>query len=728
MRTIVINTSREAMNTRLDILFKAPFDQNSLLWYNIGLSELQNAACEIKQALITDTDTVDRDYNLIVLVDLYNFPHGNEKDAVSIYKALITRYVGITLVNRLYGEFDLIPSGTSVYFADSAELENDWSAEKLAANPVEQKRIEAAETSRVQEKTLKRSTDDLEDDDFSVTVDKTGRDNTQKLIMKLFGWTEDISAQDFKWQLNTSITEEQYLDLTDTFKVTADSISKSDKSAKVLDIALESVTGILSDRVNGEWNTPAVSAKLPEFSGRGYVIYALTCRFERDNEQSLIESYFNIFANIFSCVQNQKLNSSVKKYNSKQIRAILTDALKKYRHFSDERNIEVDFEPVSKVFEKREEIYKKRRETAKEYDSEFRNKTPEEVADIIMSEKHGSSEHAEDFPTYKMRGIDKEFYTLVADIFDNYDTEIINEQNNRIVKTCLKGLWSWRDKQTGEDFKRVVDAVVPRNSHDEDGSASADIALMEEQYEREYTNLINSVTETEHKLAANRNILLETKDLIIKYSDLMRKGRNYLICTVGAVVAVCAAALPYIYVQAHSINENFVHRILYILFTAGFAVLYGTASGIYIGKINKEKRVLKDSLEELKKKSEEERRSSIAALYTFYSRTVVETENHCLLWREISRRQKENSRKCIKRNNHKKRLEKLAGAVERFMTMLKISVDDEEYYVTGDDRKRYEADGLSLNAGESFYSNPNYKVYSVLPVNTDNSDEKGEEQ
>ena len=38
MKTIVINTSKEAKNTKLDILFKTPFDEGSLLWIDNRLS------------------------------------------------------------------------------------------------------------------------------------------------------------------------------------------------------------------------------------------------------------------------------------------------------------------------------------------------------------------------------------------------------------------------------------------------------------------------------------------------------------------------------------------------------------------------------------------------------------------------------------------------------------------------------------------------------------------
>ena len=743
MRTIVINTSKEAISSRLDLLFKAPFDRSSLLWFDIELCEISASALEIKQALITDTDTVDRDYNLIVLVDLYKFPHSNEKDAVSLYKALITRYVGVMLVNKLHADLDLIPKETSVYFADSAELENNWSTEKLANNPKELEKLENDESLESRMGSKINSDGDIEDENYLVSEEnEPERDSVQKLIMELFCWREDMTPNEFLWKLKSSIAEDEYIDLTDTFRVTADSIKHSHETAKVLDIAIESVVSILADREGRDWSEKTVKAKVPEVLNRNYEICAITCLFRRDNEQSLIESYFNLFANIFTCVRNKKLSDSIESYDRSRIVEIFRDALKKYRYFSDPDNITVDFEPISNIFDEWNSISNERKKNAAEYNREYKGKKPEEVADEIMADKRRfsdadpkDSEAEEIVSKKKMRGIDRAFYETVSDIFDNYDTEIIKAQNNRLVKTCLKCLWNWRDEQTNEDFIRDIKERFKKNN---DGTrydqnyVSADMAFMKEDYEREYTKLINTITETEHKLAVNHDILLETKELMVKYSDLMRKGKNYLICTVGAAVAVIASAFPYIYISSHSINENILHLVLYILFTAGFIALYTAASGIYMKKINKEKRILTDALSELKKKSEEERRESIVALYTFYSDTVVKAETLYLLWQEVERREKENSRKFIKLNNHRKRLEKLTESVKRFMTTLKMEVTDSDYTATSEDVKLYGEEGLMLDASKSFYDDTNCKIYSILPIIdgsiNDNEQKEGEDQ
>lgn len=741
MRTIVINTSKEAINTKLDVLFKAPFDQSNLLWYDSNLTNLDAVAQKIKQTLINDADTVDRDYNMIVLVDLYDFPHGNEMDTTKLYKALLIRYIGVMLVNKLHSEFNLTPMGVSVYFVDSAKYQNYFSLETLTSNPLEQERIANEALSGKENLQIETNAGGDLVDNVPMVKKKShvDRSREERLIMELFSWTEETNQDAFQWMLKASISEEIYLDFSKTFEEAAVSIQNSHKSAKVLEIALESVVAILSDIEEGNWNEIAV-ARLPVITSKDYSIYSLTCACKRDNEQSLVESYFSVFANIFSCVQSGQLHKTLTLYEKDSIKQLLIDALKKYQYFSDEKNIDVDFEAIGPIFELRERVYKSRRENAQKQNA-YKDKTAEEVADIIMQTTNTNDSTNEVVSGgAKLHGLDRAFYTLVDEVFANYDPEKVKKQNDTIVKSCLKGLWNWRDEQTSEAFKKEVELVLTNAGKNGEKAGTqtaseasrADIAFIKEEYEREYTELINAVTEAEHKLVENQNILLETKDLILKYGDLMRKGKWYLISFIGAIIAVITSVFPYIYMQSYSTNETVIHRVLYGLFIVGFVLLYSVASGIYIGKINKKKRLLKEELEQLKVKSEEERRASIAALYTYYTQTIIDTESHCLLWRELLRRDRENSKKGIKRNNHKKRLEMLAGAVKRFMTMLKFSVEDEACENTAADEKKYEELGLRLNSDASFYSADNQKVYSILlekslPEKSETKKEGGEE-
>ena len=150
-----------------------------------------------------------------------------------------------------------------------------------------------------------------------------------------------------------------------------------------------------------------------------------------------------------------------------------------------------------------------------------------------------------------------------------------------------------------------------------------------------------------------------------------------------------------------------------LIFAAFFLLLYVFSVSVYKGRITRRKLETKLELEGIKTKSEEERRASIAALYRYYTETIAEAESRCLLWREILRRDRENSEKCLRRNNHIKRLKSLIETVETFMTVLKKDIDDDAYKVTDKDIASIKDKGLQIDVNESFCGSRNKRVYSI---------------
>ncbi len=717
MKTIVINTSKEAKKTKLDILFNAPFDHSCLIWYDREISKISEATCEIKQALITDTDTVDRDYNIIVLVDLYEFPRGNERDAVEFYKALMTQYVGVMLVDKLRKDFNLLPQGVSIYFAESSKHSTDLDLDKLDDNAYVQqkKQIEAYIAEKEREESVME--DDPEGDlvetiDIVTALPIKEKNPRERLLMELFSWSADIKKTDFEWKLKVSLSDDSYIDFFEVFKDVAISIEKSQENPNLLDLAVSHVLSTM-EASNGSWDSVA-EKDLPYISN--YSVRSLTCRFERDNEQNLTEGFFNVYVNIFMCVQKRELLDTVAYYSSEQIKDLLINALKKYKYFSDEKNIPLKFEPISFIFENRSSVFKKHKKKALEK-SVYKDTLPEKVAEEIMtsSNKQRSVSPAE---TTGMHDNDKAFYELVGKIFDNYDSEVIQYQNSLIIKNCLVNLWDWKNSNGNDDFRRIVDSVVKSEieSKKTEEEKTGDEALTRDaiefitaEHEKEYSRLINDITDVEHHLSSNKNILNETKEIMVKYSDLMRKGKFYLVSFIGAITAVIASVLPYIYINVYALDKSSVSYAMCLLFTAGFAFLYALASGIYVLYIARKKALLKSELELLKAKSEQDRKERIIALYNYYSNTVVEANSHYLLWNEILRRDSENARKGIKRNAHISRFSKLVAEVERYLTMLKIDIKDIDCC------SDFECENIELNSEEPFHSDNNRKVYSILP-------------
>lgn len=722
MKTIFINTSKEAKRTKLDVLFNAPFDHNTLLCYECKINEISEMASIIKKALITDADTVDRDYNLIVLVDMYEFPRGDEIEAVNLYKQLVTHYVGATLVNRLNSEVNLCPVGTAIYYTDSSSKCRNYIPEYDNEIQKSEKNKEK-KLSKIKASPKLTSEDDLSVEDFCGYDDvneesKETPDNEAYLIAELFGWKDKMKKTELSWKLRCSVSEEDFLDFTDVFRDISCSVEKSHERASVIDVALGELKKFIICSEKGVAGTKQAIEHI-----KSYYITVNTCKFNRDNEQSLKEGFFKAYANIYACIQSGKICADVIEYTENEIRTLLVNALNKYNYFSDEEKIEVDMQPVAAVFEKRSELFKRHRKMALEK-SQHKDDDEEKIAESIMSSS-GKEKSVQMVETSKLRGVDLQFYSTVEEIFGNYDTEVIKKQNDLIVKNCMLVLWEWRDRCTNEDFCRLVeagdDAFAENIKTDGEKPVCDSVAFLAEEHEAEYNRLIGEITEVEHRLSANKNILLETQNTAIEYDSWMKKGKNYLVSFIGAVVAVLASGIPFIYMQMYSEKKMLVPVLVFLIFTLGFSLIYAIASGIYMSAINRRKYELKVKLDRLREESETDRKESIIALYRYYNSTIVEANCHYLLWQELLRREKENSCKEIMRNAHIAKLKELRETVERYLTMLKIDASE---YTCNDEYKN-----LVLMGQEPFCSENNKKIYSILPVkqSSDNLKSGGEE-
>ncbi len=724
MKTIFINTSKEAAKTKLDGLFSAPFDRNSLIRYDCELNQIGDKASDIKQALISDADTVDRDYNLIVLVDLYGFPFGTSEACVALYKQLVSRYIGQTLIYKLYSEMNLRPSKSAIFFTDSSnEHENfvpEYNNEKdKEAELKEQLTLKAiASDDNAEDET------EIKSDDNNKTPDTTkpmymGRkkeyNSEDRLIMQLFSWKEDCKKEDFNWQLKYSITDDLYLDFSSTFKETADSINKSDKTADILGIALIELKKSIS--FSQEERTTATQP-IPEIND--YAITVHTCKINRNNEQSLIEGFFKVYANIYTCVQQQKITETVIDLQEDEIKKLLNNALSKYTYFSEEENIELNMKPVGCVFEKRTSAFERFKENALK-NSKYRDKTANQIASEIMSESNNKKKEKH-INTTGMRGTDLSFHKMVEDIFGNYDIDVIKEQNNSLVKNCMLTLWDWRDRFTNDEFCQTlvseqINTEIEKDKEKNEGLICESTDFYADDYKKEYNRLVGEITQVEHRLSANKNILIETQDLMAKYAVLMKKGKKYLISFIGAVIAVLASGIPFIYMQSYSAKKMLTPILVYLIFTAGFAALYAAASAIYMAVISRKKYALTVQLSRIKEASESDRKASIQALYNYYTNTIIEANFYYLLWQELLKREKENSQKEIMRNAHITKLNELKEKVKRYITMLKFRQNEDSA------DKSYT--NLKLIGDEPFCSETNKIIYSIL--DTKFTDERSEE-
>ncbi|MBQ9975786.1 MAG: hypothetical protein IJP16_04680 [Clostridia bacterium] len=768
MRTIVINTTNEISDTGLDFLFKAPFDSSAFLWYDCKLSEMGECAEDIKKSLITTTDIVDKDYNLIVLIDLYFLPYGKACNMISLYQRLLVKYISDVFVSDYCFLNGMVPQNISVAFLDSSSNSFNIEFYQKKSNAVEQAR-EEREKILSKEKKTRIKTDkngmlvDLPDtDDDSVSVYSP----EDKAIMLLFGWSEGIDSKSINWRLKLSNGEE--LDFSKVFSAISHGISHSFEGAKILRTLLRDINDALPSFSDGDFEgTMIYELSLP--SDINKTVNVLSYRFPRENERQLVEGYFTIYANVFSCIGDGTVLRSVKPFNDGDIEMLLKRARAKYKHYSEDENIELETEDVRLIVEGREKLKKMFVDDAEElyglksvdgrdtcdkirnkvasilgikgdgkdksigvdftaFKTAFDSKNHKGNAAALIEDyrykidndrESGGREGLQDKHLRKQRlssSLDKGFKALVEAIYENYDADRIKAQNKKLIDNCYRSFWDSRDKQSHRTLIEYINGLKPADNsgnHEEqvkqelDDVKNGDLHFYRADKADDYNKLVEEITDVEHKICKNRDVLLETRSLALRYDDIKRRGRLGTLAVVGGLIAIATAILPYILIQGQSINSNIVHLVLYLLFTAGFAALYLIASIIFLNGIIKKKRALMSEAADLFAQSVWDRWESAVAFYTFYAKTTVEAEAHKLIWSEVEERVEKNRRYCAERNNHKIRLGHMIGLVDRFITRLKYSTDDgaESYSFEGCDK---------LKGHEAYYTEHNRRIYSIL--------------
>ncbi|MBR5459735.1 MAG: hypothetical protein IKV53_02620 [Clostridia bacterium] len=751
MRTIIINTTKEANDTGLDFLFKAPFDSKSLLWIDTALEGIKDSAEFIRETVFTQASLVDRDYKLIVLVNLCSFPRGDEEVAASIYKALLTKYISHELIERL-AALSLVPESISLCY-----LEPEF------------------------KKTSSEGYGERNEDGRLESVEK-------RTLISLFGWDDTMTRDGIRWRLETSF-DGSFIDMRDTFAVYDEQVknSRADSKLTATDLIIDFVNSAVGNREN--WGG-CRDIKLDAFAnGQSLDAKFISFKLRTDNEQEYIEGFFSVFASVFKCVEEASTLCGIEALEHDSIEWLLKRARAKYKHYSEEENIELETEDVRLIVEGREELKKRFVDNAerlyglkdingKDTSDKIRNK----VASILGikgdgkdksigidftsfktafdSKNHkgnataliedyrykidndresGDREGLQDKHLRKQRissSLDKGFRTLVEAIYENYDADRIKAQNKKLIDNCYRSFWDSRDKQSRET---LIEYINELKSHGDltasteeqvkrelNGVKNGDLHFYSADMKDDYNKLVEEITDVEHKICKNRDVLLETRSLALRYDDIKRRGRLGTLAVVGGFIAIATAILPYILIQGQSINSNIVHLVLYILFTAGFAALYLIASIIFLNGIIKKKRMLLNEASDLFAQSVWDRWESAVAFYTFYAKTTVEAEAHKLIWAEVEARVEKNRRYCAERNNHKIRLGHMIGLVDRFITRLKYSTDDGagEYSFEGCDK---------LKGHEAYYTEHNRRIYSILDKDfctdcckTDNNGEEDE--
>ncbi len=731
MRTIIINTTKEANDTGLDFLFKAPFDSKSLLWIDTALACIKDSAESIRETVFTQASLVDRDYKLIVLVNLCSFPRGDEEVAASIYKALLTKYISHELIERLV-ELSLVPESISLCYLEPEFKKT--SSEDYGVRG-EDGRLEAVE---------------------------------KRTLISLFGWDDTMTRDGIRWSLETSF-DGSFIDMRDTFAVYDGQVKNSlaDSKQTATDLIIDYVNSAVGNRE--DWSG-CRDIKLDSFANEQRLdAKFISFKLRTDNEQEYIEGYFSVFASVFKCVEEASTLRGIEALEHESIELLLKRARAKYKHYSEDENIELETEDVRLIVEGREKLKKMFVDDAEElyglksvdgrdtcdkirnkvasilgikgdgkdksigvdftaFKTAFDSKNHKGNAAALIEDyrykidndrESGGREGLQDKHLRKQRlssSLDKGFKALVEAIYENYDADRIKAQNKKLIDNCYRSFWDSRDKQSHRTLIEYINGLKPADNsgnHEEqvkqelDDVKNGDLHFYRADKADDYNKLVEEITDVEHKICKNRDVLLETRSLALCYDDLKRRGRLGTLAVVGGLIAIATAILPYILIQGQSINSNIVHLVLYLLFTAGFAALYLIASIIFLNGIIKKKRALMSEAADLFAQSVWDRWESAVAFYTFYAKTTVEAEAHKLIWSEVEERVEKNRRYCAERNNHKIRLGHMIGLVDRFITRLKYSTDDgaESYSFEGCDK---------LKGHEAYYTEHNRRIYSIL--------------
>ena len=726
MKTIIINTSKKATDTKLDILFKAPYDQNTLLWFNVAPEKLDTVPQLTNQALITEADVVERDYNLVLLINLSELRFGNDQCYVELYKTLLLQYVGKLLLEPLK-DLDLLPVNTAVYFADSSEnlgTEEFYGIKDPKPQEAPLKKTKAKKSSG-------RLTEMTEDEPLPPS-EKKSFNVEERRILTLFDWKEE---EDFHpdWKIKLYSDKEEYLDFHPLFLYQTSDIEHSRLAFPLTEYVKVCMDAVKDAKDHFETDASATQGTKDQegrcsfsFLPKAVGVYFVLCHFSDKNSQSAVEGFFNLFANAFTCIQKQSFSSGSKRtYTSNEIVSLLKNAYLRYVYYSTEANVPFgeEYEPIETIFRHREKIYTKR------LPDSSKKKTFSASSGTKPSDPSESPSLPEDYRL--LRGVDKEFADVIRDVFNNYDENTLRKENQDRKTECLRCLWSWRDEHHSEEITRSIDTMLLsaegplKADMDEERKRSGSnvlisLRLLEEEHQEEFTQLLNEITDMEHRLLGFKNVFPEIRSLMLKYSDLMRKSKKSLLCIIGAAVSVGIAMLPYLISQSTPLSNPIVNNVLFTLFTLGFVFLYSFGAGLYLNAVKKDKCALLMQAQKLKKQSEEDRKQSLEALEIYYKTTVIRAENHTALWREILRRNRKNAHTGIKRNNHIRRFKLLAETVVAVATMLKIDVRHLA------NASRDNTKHPPLNVCESYFSRNNYPLYSILESVPEDKKEKEE--
>lgn len=669
MKTIVINTSKALEQTKLDILFKAPFDSGELIWYNVKLHEISTMPQEIYYH-INKEDIHVFGYNLYVIVDLHGFPKSGVTPYEKFCGAFVHKYVEAELLTALKEKYHLPPEKLTLCFANTSTVKEGLSQE-------ERGRVASGErNNRVED----------------------------RVFEALFGWNSNIESFDsIGWKMKYSESEDAYLDFSEVFKDIRTSqitLNEGEETEKIqyyerLKIEVNQLIARGLRAFDGE-NTH--DAEDESYKTVRFVV-------ERSNETEVLTGFFNLLANIVLWTYSAADIGTVKLYSVGEIKDMLSKCAKKYSFYSDDRNMSVKYLPLDVIINKKEAI-------SDAWTEKWKGTNTKASA--------GATANADNTVVGKIQdgSLDKRFGDLLKEIINNYASGLIKGENEEITTSLIKKVKEMRLKHNEKDFVGVVDGLCT-----EENKASRDI-LMPSALDKEYDLIVEEITKAEIDFFGNDDILQETMEKEAEYNNLKRKGKWSLISLIGGIVSVFAAIYPYVEIRSNVNLYSHVNWLFILPFVGAVAGIYVLAATIYFGYILSQKAAVIKTLQQKKTDSESARKQSIEAFTAFCNEILPKAEAITLMRRELKRRDEENNKIAIKFSAHKAKFNELYNLVQGYKTKLRMPEQQNE-------RSCDACEFPALAVNKDYYCEENQLAYSVLDlikaVDEGTTKEEGEE-
>ena len=723
MRTVVINTSAMEKDMRFDILFRIPFGEERLLWLNEDLPNLGGCVKTITERILKTPHFVDKDLNLIVIVDKYAFPYRRYRDFNEVYDRLLLTYVRSVLVEPLEKE-NLSPREYCLFTVEYR------SEDEMPINLLRPTFRNADEEQEYAERSAVQTEEDApqpqEDGAHRLKPrrslpgkQKNGRPNgsgsedsyQDQILCKLFCWKRDGKPQDIAWKIVIDEPKNVQIDLEPAFYDLAKSARDMDEDRD----AFRALFPLLEERLQKVYD-------VDENEKKRTFLFSVTC--DSENERDITMAYFQALVRVYHCIEEGRLGIECPALTEEEIRQMLQEAYAKYDFYAREENIPVRFEVLDGPND----------DAVIENFAKLEIKIPADTtfSDPLIRAVFSSSPGTPPSVDSKESGsLDDKFLECAKKLYAGHDRESIEAQNTEVLMLCMGQYLEWRDEKSVDDMRFALENENKdrRLSLEYKQPGMGEVVGRYEKLEQKYAALhkkdVENIVTVENDPLDYEDVCHKTSVLCAKYEHLCKKGRLYKLAAIGGAVCVLLLFSGYMIYCGVTGWQGLARLPLYLGTLAAFAFAYLTSVSLYIRKVRIKKLKCYEELKVLKKDSETRRLNSLIRLKDYYETVMTNAETHSLWWMVILEKYRRDLVLGGLRNEHVKLFDDLRKATAGFATKLKIDIVDKK---NSGKKEGYKAKLPDFDVEKSYFEEPNVKYYSFFEPDPDhNTQPKGTE-